>query len=73
MTLPSGETVLAKECFYIVKFESNDIDTSGWSVNEKSVIESHHWWALNELDETTETVYPTNLKEILFACENWKA
>lgn len=66
MTLPSGETVLAKECFYIVKFDSNDINTGGWSVNEKSVIESYHWWSLNELVETAEIVYPIDLKEILF-------
>ncbi|EKT61775.1 NUDIX hydrolase [Providencia burhodogranariea] len=65
MILPCGETVLAKERFYRVKFAEDDINTDGWTENEKSVIAGHHWWGLNELIETVETVYPANIQEIL--------
>lgn len=43
MTLPSGEIVLAKEQFYRVKFDTEDINISGWTEDEKSVIAGHHW------------------------------
>lgn len=65
MTLPSGEIVLAKEQFYRVKFDTEDINTSRWTEDEKSVIAGHHWWGLNQLNETLETVYPANILEIL--------
>lgn len=61
MSLPSGETVLAKEHFYIVRLDKDDVNTSGWSDNEKSVIECHHWWGFDELNETQEIVYPENI------------
>ncbi|MBP2199140.1 NUDIX hydrolase [Pantoea cypripedii] len=61
MTLPSGEIVLAKEHFYIVRLDKDDVNTSGWSDNEKSVIECHHWWGIDELNETQERVYPENI------------
>ncbi|OTA14351.1 DNA mismatch repair protein MutT [Xenorhabdus vietnamensis] len=64
MILPSGEAVLAKEHFYIVKFDKEDINTTEWTENEKSVIKHHHWWEIDQLINTLETVYPNNIPEI---------
>lgn len=36
MMLPSGETVLAEERFFIINTNKSDIDRSRWSSNEKS-------------------------------------
>ncbi|PHM65455.1 DNA mismatch repair protein MutT [Xenorhabdus stockiae] len=66
MILPSGEAVLAKEHFYIVKFDKEDINTTEWTENEKSVIKHHHWWSIDQLANTVETVYPNDIKEIFF-------
>ncbi|WP_082228439.1 NUDIX hydrolase, partial [Klebsiella variicola] len=52
MMLPSGETVLAEEHFFIIHTEKSDIDYSGWSSNEKKVIRDHYWWTLEELRHT---------------------
>ena len=67
MTLPSGEVVLAHERFYFIKIGDEDISTSGWTENEKSVINSYHWWDLNELRNTDDIVYPSNIPDI---CSN---
>ncbi|MEB7830389.1 NUDIX domain-containing protein [Klebsiella quasipneumoniae] len=61
MMLPSGETVLAEENFFIIHTEKSDIDCSGWSGNEKKVIHDHHWWTLEELTHTNETIFPRDL------------
>ncbi|PHM54397.1 NUDIX hydrolase [Xenorhabdus sp. KK7.4] len=66
MILPSGETVLAKEHFYIVQFDKEDINTTEWTENEKSVIKHHHWWSIDQLTNTVETVYPNDITEIFF-------
>jgi 8-oxo-dGTP pyrophosphatase MutT (NUDIX family) len=61
MMLPSGETVLAEERFFIIHADQSDIDRSGWSSNEKMVIREHHWWTIEELRQTTEIIFPADL------------
>lgn len=61
MMLPSGETVLAEERFFIIHAAQSDIDRSGWSSNEKNVIREHHWWTIEELSQTTEIIFPADL------------
>lgn len=61
MKLPDGETVLAEERFFKIETEKSDIDCSGWSENEKSVIQNYHWWTLEELRETDQTIFPHDL------------
>ncbi|MBD2796824.1 NUDIX domain-containing protein [Xenorhabdus sp. 18] len=65
MTLPSGERVLAKERFFIVLSTEDEINTSEWTDNEKSVIRRHHWWELNELIQTQEIIYPKDITKII--------
>lgn len=64
MTLPSGELVLANERFYLIKVADEAISTSGWTENEKTVIDDYHWWDLNELRNTDDVVYPSNIPDI---------
>ncbi|QCA06475.1 NUDIX hydrolase [Pantoea vagans] len=64
MALPSGEIVLAHERFYLIKTDDEDISTSGWTDNEKTVIANYHWWDLNELRNTDDIVYPSNIPDI---------
>lgn len=61
MQLPDGETVLAEERFFIIHAEKADIDCSEWSENEKSVIQNYHWWTLEELRDTNQTLFPHDL------------
>ena len=61
MVLPSGETVLAEERFFIINTDKSDIDRSGWSSNEKKVIRDHYWWTIEELRCTNETIFPLDL------------
>lgn len=64
MTLPSGEVVLAHERFYLIKIDNEDISSSGWTEDEKSVIDNYYWWDLNELRNTDEIVFPSNIPDI---------
>ncbi|EGY4970783.1 NUDIX domain-containing protein [Salmonella enterica subsp. enterica serovar Derby] len=61
MMLPSGETVLAEEHFFIVNVEKTDTDKTGWSNNERKVIRDQYWWTLEELQLTKETIFPRDL------------
>jgi 8-oxo-dGTP pyrophosphatase MutT (NUDIX family) len=65
MLLPSGENVEAQEQFFIVRVSGQEINTTGWSDNEKAVINAHHWWSMGELANTTDTVFPADITAIL--------
>jgi len=61
LLLPSGETVVADERFFIIHTERVDIDNLGWTANEKEVIGNHHWWTIEELKHSDETIFPREL------------
>jgi len=61
MMLPSGETVLAQERFFIIHTDKSDIDRSRWTSNEQKVIRDHRWWTLDELRQTHEIIFPLDL------------
>ncbi|KGM29831.1 NUDIX domain-containing protein [Photorhabdus luminescens] len=65
MTLPSGETVLAKERFFVVFSNEEEIHTHGWTDNEKSVISRHYWWGLDELLKTQDMIYPNDIVRLI--------
>jgi hypothetical protein len=37
----------------------------GWTVEEARVMTEHKWWSVAELEQTTETVWPQSLIEML--------
>lgn len=61
MMLPSGETVLAEERFFMIDANTVELDRSGWGSNEKKVILDYHWWTIEELIHTNETIFPRDL------------
>ncbi|WNK68917.1 NUDIX domain-containing protein (plasmid) [Pantoea agglomerans] len=61
MMLPSGETVLAEERFFMIDANTVELDRSGWSGNEQEVIRDYHWWTIEELIHTNETIFPRDL------------
>ncbi len=65
MLLPNGEKVLAQERFFTLKIDNMDINIEGWSRHERTVISHHHWWTVDELLATTETIYPPDIPAIL--------
>ncbi|MDJ0089819.1 NUDIX hydrolase [Pantoea allii] len=50
---------------YVVTVSGDEINTQGWSENEKSVIASARWWTIKALSETADTIYPANILRLL--------
>lgn len=65
MLLPSGETVLALEQYFVVHAPNQVLSRAGWTVHEARVMADHHWWSAQELRSTEETVWPEALVEML--------
>lgn len=65
LMLPSGETVLAVERYFVVHAPSEALSRSEWTAEETQVMADHHWWSAQELRTTTDTVWPQALLDML--------
>jgi len=58
-----GERYRQAETFFLARVGSHQIDLSGITELERRVIHGFKWWSLDELDATTDRVYPSRLAE----------
>lgn len=63
--LPSGETVLAIEHYFIVHVASEALSRAEWTPQETQVMADHRWWSAQALRSTEDTVWPQGLIEML--------
>ncbi|MEM7168848.1 MAG: NUDIX domain-containing protein [Pseudomonadota bacterium] len=62
---PDGGKIFSEERYFLVHCDAVTIDRSAMTGVESKVIKDHKWWSVSELAETTETVFPEGLVEML--------
>ena len=65
LMLPSGETVLAIEQYFVVQAQNEHLSRDEWTAQEAQVMADHHWWSIEELRLTADTVWPEGLVDML--------
>jgi 8-oxo-dGTP diphosphatase len=65
LQLSDGEHVVADERFFRVEAKEATLSRDEWTPNEVEVMVAHRWWSKDELSQTSETVWPENLIEML--------
>ena len=65
LMLPSGETVLAVEHYFVVHTVSTELSRAEWTLEETQVMADHHWWSAEQLRATPDTVWPEALVAML--------
>jgi 8-oxo-dGTP pyrophosphatase MutT (NUDIX family) len=65
LTLPDGEIVQAEERYFAVRVDDHRIAKDGWTAHEVTCMAAHRWWSIDELQNTSETVWPENLIAML--------
>ncbi len=71
LQLFSGEKVVADERYFRVQVTRQDLCREGWTAFEKEVMAEYRWWSTEELEATSDTVYPENLVELLGRRSKW--
>jgi 8-oxo-dGTP pyrophosphatase MutT (NUDIX family) len=51
--------------FYLLRVSEWQVDTAGFDDEERLTIDEHRWWSAEELDVTTETIFPEDLADLL--------
>jgi len=54
-----------EETYFLVLMPNFEPSTSGWSDVEREAVIGHHWWSVEELRATDETVFPVGLADLL--------
>jgi 8-oxo-dGTP pyrophosphatase MutT (NUDIX family) len=65
LQLSDGEQVVADERFFRVEAKEATLSRDEWTADEVEVMVAHRWWSRAELSQTSETVWPKNLIEML--------
>lgn len=65
LQLHNGERVMADERFFLVKLTAASLSRDGWTAQEVEVMADHRWWSLDELAQTSATIWPENLLAML--------
>ena len=51
--------------FFLYRVATWRVDTAGFDAVERRTVDEHRWWSPEELDATTETIYPVELPALL--------
>jgi hypothetical protein len=65
LQLPDGERVMADERFFLMKSRNAGLSRDGRTAQEAEVMADRRWWSEDELAQTSATVWPGNLFEML--------
>jgi len=49
----------------VVRARRFEVSTAGFDDYETDSIDRHHWWSVDELEQTDDAFYPTDLVEVL--------
>ena len=60
-----GEEIIAEEHYFAVWTDAEEIDTSGHEDIELEIMKEYRWFALSELAEWHEAIFPTDIKTML--------
>ncbi|MEV0296820.1 NUDIX domain-containing protein [Nocardia sp. NPDC050710] len=60
-----GTTYDCREHFFLVRVDKFDIDTTGFTEDERISITGHRWWTLDELNATSDRLVPADLGSLL--------
>ncbi|MGO8876347.1 MAG: NUDIX hydrolase [Acidimicrobiales bacterium] len=70
-----GVTYRQRQRFFAVQVPivgaGTDLDDRGWTDDERRSVTGYRWWTLDELEATTESVYPTDLAALVRRITQW--
>ena len=60
-----GVTYDLRERWFLARVAPFELDTSGFTDQERSSIDEHRWWTVGELEASTDRLVPGNLAELI--------
>ncbi|GAB2624510.1 hypothetical protein Aab01nite_18260 [Paractinoplanes abujensis] len=51
--------------FFVLRVPAWQVDTAGMDAEEKATITAHRWWSADEIEASSESIFPVELPELL--------
>jgi 8-oxo-dGTP pyrophosphatase MutT (NUDIX family) len=61
----AGNWYRQEQDFFLLRVDSWQVDTVGFSDIERDSVDGHHWWSVEDLDATSDRYYPVDLPDLL--------
>jgi 8-oxo-dGTP pyrophosphatase MutT (NUDIX family) len=61
----AGNWYRQEQEFFLLRVDSWQVDTVGFSDIERDSVDGHRWWSVEDLDATTERYYPADLADLV--------
>jgi len=65
LQLPDGERVAADERYFVIAVSDVSVSRDGWTALERETMRDVKWWSVAELEQTADTVWPSDLAMLL--------
>lgn len=59
--------VLFKDTFILARCRGGEVSRAGWQALEREFVDDVRWWTLDELEQTSESIWPRDLAKRLKA------
>lgn len=60
-----GKSVHQKQVFFLVHLDSSEVSVTGWNELERRTVRAYRWWAMDEIQNSQERIYPPNLVSLM--------
>jgi 8-oxo-dGTP pyrophosphatase MutT (NUDIX family) len=61
----AGNWYRQEQEFFLLRVDSWQVDTVGFSDIERDSVDGHRWWSVEDLEATTDRYYPADLADLL--------
>lgn len=68
-TAIEGHPVWADERYFLVRADAPEISADGYTAQERACVTGHRWFTRDDLNDWLETIYPTDIVQMLAALE----
>ena len=65
--LPDGRMARVDQRFFLLRTEDFDLSNVAWTEEEQRVLTAHRWWSADDIRASTETIWPSELADLLAA------
>lgn len=63
--LPDGRMADVDQRFFLLRTETFDLSSTGWTEEEHRILAEHRWWSLDDIQASDETIWPAELADFL--------
>nr|WP_316628657.1 NUDIX domain-containing protein [uncultured Brevundimonas sp.] len=63
--LPDGRMARVDQRFFLLRTDDFSLSASGWTEEEQRVLAEHRWWSIQDIRNSSQTIWPDDLADMV--------